>query len=122
MAATPSYTTTPNSPHRNRTLTSVIYSPGPARGRKLRHRNGAACQAKFKTYQQVDPLGPEVAQTLNRGKGGATGKLKPDDVREIRLQLQRRGGRDHQLIADLFGVARTTVSRIKSNTAYKHVS
>ncbi len=122
MAATPSYTTKPNCPHCNSTITSVIYSPGPARGRKLRHRKCAACQAKFKTYQQVNPLGPEVAQTLKKGRGGANGKLEPDDVREIRRQLQRRGGRDHQLIADLFGVARTTVSRIKSNTAYKHVS
>jgi len=122
MSSTPSYTTTPKCPHCNSTITSVIYSPGPARGTKLRHRKCAVCQTKFKTYQQVDPLGPELPKTLKVGKGGATGKLEPDDVREIRRQLKRRGGRDHQLIADLFGIARTTVTRINVNTAYKHVS
>ena len=70
----------------------------------------------------MDPLGPELPKTLKKGKGGASGKLEPDDVREIRLQLKKRGGKNHQLIADLFGIARTTVTRINVNTAYSHVN
>ena len=120
--STPSYTTKPECPHCGSTITSVIYSPGPARGRKLRHRKCGVCLEKFKTYQQVDPLGSEESKILKRGTGGAVGTLEPDQVRDIRQHLKKRGGKDHQLIADLFGVCRTTVTRINLNVAYKHVS
>ena len=115
MAGTPSYTTKPNCPHCNSTITSVIYSPGPVRGRKHRWRRCAACGERFKTTQDLDPRGPEQSHKFLR----TNGSLSIEQVRQIRSELAL--GKPHQLIADFMGIARERVTNINCGNNYRNI-
>ena len=115
MAATPSYTTKPNCPHCNSTMTSVIYSPGPVRGRKHRWRRCATCGERFKTTQELDPRGPEQSHKFLH----TNGSLSVEQVRQIRAELAL--GKPHQLIADFMGIKRERVTNINTGANYKNI-
>ena len=115
MAATPSYTTKPNCPHCNSTMTSVIYSPGPVRGRKHRWRRCATCGERFKTTQELDPRGPEQSHKFLH----TNGSLSVEQVRQIRAELAL--GKPHQLIADFMGIKRERVTNINCGNNYRDI-
>lgn len=112
MAEIPRYATLPPCIHCGSNDTSIIYSPGPARNRKLRWRRCNNCSTKFKTIQKINPLGEEISMDFTRG-------LHPDEVREIRQELKK--GKPHQLIADFHAVSRGVVTNINIRKSYKHV-
>ncbi len=115
MAATPSYTTKPRCPYCNTTITSVIYSPGPVRGRKHRWRRCASCKEKFKTTQELNPRGLEQPHKFLK----TNGSLSVEQVRYIRSELAL--GKPHQLIADFMGIKRERVTNINCGNNYQNI-
>ncbi len=82
-------------------------------GVKTRYRNCTVCDCKVKTKQRMTPeLGVETIAPLcsKLDHAEARSKITAEDVREIRVMLQKQY--DRQFIADRFGITRYMVGSI----------
>lgn len=105
-------------------LVAILYVPNPDNLPVVNHKNGDKwdprkenvewCTYSYNSQHSYDELEREACKGTENGNS----KLLEGDVREIRKLLEV-GGLKHQHIAEMFGVTKTTVSKIKSGKLWK---